>query len=438
MLLIYTPRLTNRVGYTLNVIFKHLLRTEFSITTDAELFTQSDGAKLCYGPQRVGDALFIKSGDLLTSTSIEEQEPHAVQQDGQWVLFPVYGRDLDLGFDLPAAVFYMVSRYEEYLPHSEDLHGRFTADQSVAAKAGFIELPVVDQWAEMLRVKLTERYPDLSLPRRSYHFVQTVDIDAAWCYLHKGTFRTVTGALRDLFARHDYTEVKRRFRVLTGREADPYDTFDYILEQHRQRTPGAMLLFFALLADYGQYDKPSNHLNPYTRDLLQHLDDYAHMGIHPGYYSLEEPRRIDIESKRLEDILHRPIFRSRYHFLRLKLPASYRMLLHAGIKDDYTMGYSETIGFRAGISVPYPFYDLDRDMETVLTIHPFCVMDTTLQKYMRQTPEEAVATYGRLVETVRKVGGDFCCILHNQNLSEFFGWQGWRKVYEKMLDIAKP
>jgi hypothetical protein len=245
------------------------------------------------------------------------------------------------------------------------------------------------------------------------------------------------GLLRDLFGRRDYTEVKRRIRVLCHREDDPFDTFDYMLEQ-RKKVPGSRLQFFALLADYGQYDKPSNHLNPHTRDLLQHLDDYAHMGIHPGYYSPEEPRKIDIESKRLEEILHHPIFRSRYHFLRLKLPASYRMLLHAGIKDDYTMGYSETIGFRAGISVPYPFYDLDRDTETVLTIHPFCVMDTTLQKYMRQTPEEAVETYGRLVEAVRKVGGDFCCIMHNQNLSELFGWQGWRDVYEKMLDIAKP
>lgn len=437
MLLIYTPRLTNRTGYTLNVLFKHLLRAEFSITTDNGYFEQYDGPKLCYGPKRVGDGLFIKSCGLLTSTSIEDQEPRATQIDGQWTLFPVHGRDIDFGFDLLAATFYMVSRYEEYLPHSEDEHGRFTADQSLAVKAGFIDQPVVDQWAVMLRDKLTERYPDIGLTPRSYHMVQTVDIDAAWCYLHKGVFRTVTGLLRDLFARRDYTEVNRRIRVLCHREDDPFDTFDYIIEQHK-KVPGSRLQFFALLADYGQYDKPSNHLNPYTRDLLQHLDDYAHMGIHPGYYSLEEPRRIDIESKRLEDILHRPIFRSRYHFLRLKLPASYRMLLHAGIKDDYTMGYSETIGFRAGISVPYPFYDLDRDMETVLTIHPFCVMDTTLQKYMRQTPEEAVATYGRLVETVRKVGGDFCCILHNQNLSEFFGWQGWRKVYEKMLDIAKP
>lgn len=438
MLLIYTPRLTNRVGYTLNVIFKHLLRTEFSITTDEHIFAQSDGAKLCYAPRRIGDALFIKSGGLLTSTSIEDQETRATQQEGQWVLFPVHGRDLDFSFDLPAAVFYMVSRYEEYLPHSEDPHGRFTADQSVAAKAGFLELPVVDQWAEMLRQKLNERYPSLNLPQRNYRFVQTVDIDAAWCYLHKGAFRTVTGALRDLFARHDYTEVKRRFRVLARREEDPFDTFDYILEQHKKRAPGSSLLFFALVADYDQYNKPANYLNPHTRDLLQHLDDYANMGLHPGYYSLEEPQKVDIEAKRLEQILHRPIVRARYHFLRLKMPTSYRILLHAGIKNDYTMGYADVAGFRAGISVPYPFYDLDRDMETELMLHPFCVMDTTLQKYMKLTPGEAVERYRTLVETVRAVGGDFCCIAHNQNLCELFGWQGWRKAYEEMLDIAKP
>ena len=438
MLLIYTPRLTNRVGYTLNVIFRHLLRTEFSITTDEELFAKGTGAKLCYGPQRIGDALFIKSCNLLTNTSIEEIETHATQQEGQWVLFPVYGRDLDFSFDLLAAVFYMVSRYEEYLPHSEDQHGRFTADQSVAAKEGFLEQPVVDQWAEMLRVKLNERYPDLNLSQRSYRFVQTVDIDAAWCYLHKGVFRTVTGALRDLFARRDYTEVKRRFRVLARREEDPYDTFDYILEQQKKRAPGSSLLFFALLADYDQYNKPANYLNPHTRDLLQHLDDYAKMGLHPGYYSLEEPQKVDIEAKRLEQILHRPIVRARYHFLRLKMPTSYRILLHAGIKNDYTMGYADVTGFRAGISVPYPFYDLDRDMETELTIHPFCMMDTTMQKYMRLTPRQAVEKSRALVEAVRAVGGDFCCIVHNQNICELFGWQGWRKAYEEMLEIAKP
>ncbi len=437
MLLIYTPRLTNRLGYTLNVLFKHLLRTDFGITTDETLFAASEGAKLCYSPHRIGDALHIKNCNLLFSTSIEEQETKPTEIDGQWVLFPVYGRDLDLQFDLLAATFFMVSRYEEYLPHRKDSHGRFTADQSVAAEAGFLTQPVVDQWACMLREKLVQRYPDIGLTPRSYRFVQTVDIDAAWCYLHKGVFRTATGMARDAFARHDMVEVRRRIRVIMHREPDPFDTFDYIL-QKSQNTPGSHLIFFALLADYGQYDKPSNYMNPHTRELLQHLGDYAKIGIHPGYHTLEEPMRADAEIKRLQAILHRNIVRARFHFLRMRLPRGYRILQRAGIRHDYTMGYADTIGFRAGISVPYPFYDLERDLETELNIHPFCTMDTAMNTHMGLSPQEAVDTYKTLTDRVRKVGGDFCCVVHNQNLCELFGWQGWRAVYEQMLELAKP
>ena len=122
---------------------------------------------------------------------IEEQEPHAECRDGQWRLYPVYGRDLDFDFDLLAATFFMVTRYEEYLPHREDEHGRFFPQDSLAMQEGFLEQPVVDQWARIIRSKLEERYPDFKLSQQGYRFVQTVDIDAAWRYLHKGTFRTV-------------------------------------------------------------------------------------------------------------------------------------------------------------------------------------------------------------------------------------------------------
>ena len=436
MLLIHVPRLTNRLGYTLNVVFRHLLHTEFNITTDDELFEAHDGPKLCYGPRRIAGALHIKNCKLLFETSIEEKEVHAGKKDGTWVLFPVYGQDLDMGFDVLAATFYLVSRYEEYLPHRTDIHGRFTPDQSIGVQAGFIAEPVVDQWACKIRELLLQRYPDMDLPQPTYHFVQTVDIDAAWAYLHKGLFRTVAGSLRDLVSRRDMAAFWQRWRVLRGRDADPFDTFDYIIERRLQEASGK-LIFFALLADYGQYDKPSSYQNPHTRELLQHLDDYASMGIHPGYNALEEPRKVDIETHRMEAILHRTISKARYHFLRLRLPTSYRTLLHAGLKDDYTMGYADAVGFRAGISVKYPFYDLERDMETELMIHPFCVMDTTLKKYMHLSPNEGLETYKSMIDSVRRVGGTFCCIIHNQNLCDSFGWDGWRQVYEQMLEAAR-
>ena len=438
MLLIYVPKLTNRLGYTLNVIFRHLLHTDFNITTSEEIFLQYDGAKLCYGHNRLGDSVFIKSSGLLFETSIEEQEPRPECRDGRWLLYPVYGRDIDLPFDPLAATFFMVSRYEEYLPHRVDEHGRYFSSQSLASEAGFLELPVVDLWAHEVRIKILERYPDYDIPLHGYRFVQTVDIDAAWCYLHKGLFRTAVGSLRDLLSRHDFVEVARRFRVLAHREADPYDTFDYILDAKERLAPGSTLIFFILLADYDQYDKPASYLNPHFRQLVQHLGDFAKTGIHPGYYSLEHPQQTDVEIKRLADITHRDIKRARFHFLRLGIPMSYRTLLHAGIHSDFTMGYADTVGFRAGISSPYPFYDLERDQETELMIQPFCVMDTTLQKYLRLSPEEGMERYRRLIDSVRSVNGTFCCIVHNQNLCELYGWQGWRATYEQMLRYARP
>lgn len=437
MLLIHVPKLTNRLGYTLNLLFKHVLRMDFSITTDEEYYLSYGDAKLCYGPRRLGDGIFLKSSKLLFQTSIDEQTPQPFETEGQWMIFPVYGRDIDLPFDPLAATFYMVTRYEEYLPHREDEHGRFMSHESLAVTTGFNDEPVVDQWAYMLKSLIAERYPDLTMPHRQYQFVQTVDIDAAWCFLHKGFFRTVVGTLRDLVIRKDLAEVKHRFEVLIHKKPDPFDTFDYIIEQ-RQRVPGAYLLFFCLLAEYDQYDKPANYNAPATRQLLQHLGDYAKMGIHPGYNALERPLDVSTEAKRLEALLHRTIVRSRFHFLRLKLPQSYRILHHAGILHDYTMGYADTTGFRAGISSPYPFYDLERDKETGLTIHPFCVMDTTLQKYLKMSPEEGVERYKKLIERVRAVDGTFCCIVHNQNLCEDYGWKGWRNTYEQMLDLAKP
>lgn len=436
MLLIHVPKLTNRLGYTLKVVFTHVLHADYSITTDEQYFLQWSDAKLSYGPKRVGDSAFVKSHTLLFETTIEDQEPHAECRDGQWILFPVYGRDLDLDFDPLAATFFMVTRYEEYLPHREDEHGRFCPEDSLAMQEGFLDQPVVDQWARLLHRKIEERYPGRVAARQGYRFVQTVDIDAAWRYLHKRTFRTVVGAARDLLSRHQPDEVWRRFRVLMHKEQDPFDTFDYILNLN-ERHPASQLIFFVLLADYGQYDKPASYLSPHFRELLQHLGDYAKMGIHPGYHTLERPRTADTEIKRLEDILHRPTVRSRFHFLRLKLPRSYRILQHAGIKDDFTMGYADTIGFRAGISVPYPFYDLERDQEYDLLIHPFSVMDTTLKKYLKLSPAEGLEEYKRIIDRVRAVDGTFCCIVHNQNLCELDGWAGWRETYEKMVEYAE-
>lgn len=435
MLLVHIPRMTNRLGYTLNVLFRHILKVDFEITVDADTFVRYEGPKLCYGRHRVGESLFVRSCDLLFQTTIEEQSPRCFEYEGCAALFPVHSAESDFPFDLLAAAFFCLSRYEEYLPHITDQHGRFPASESLALKEGFLTTAVVDRWALMLASRLKQRFPQMVVAPRFVVAEDTFDIDAAYCYKRKGIVRTLTGLGRDFLSRENRGETGRRLRVIFGKEADPFDSFDYILDVH-SRMPGVKLKFFPLMADYNVYDKPISYQNEEFRQLLQHLCDYAKMGLHASYASSDDPKLVGIESERLASLLHRRTVRNRYHFLRLTLPRSYDALIDNGILHDYTMGYAEEPGFRAGTGSPYPFFDLESDCETPLTIHPFVAMDSTFNRYKKMSPEAAEEVYCRLVDEVRAVGGTLSLLWHNQNLCEDFGWQGWRGVYERVLARA--
>ncbi len=438
MLLIFVPKLTNRAGYTINVVMRDYLQTDFAITTDARAFQSHEGARLCYASKPVDgcDAPFVKAAKILFETSIEEQECHVFDYEGIPAMFPVYGRDTVLPFDPFASIFFMLSRYEEYLPHRKDSHGRFLASESLAFRKGFLQTAVVDRWTLLLRDILSRRYPELVFRNRSYLFEQTVDIDAAYCYRHKGIFRTVMGVLRDGIHRHDLDEVKHRLRVLRKKEEDPFDTFDYILNLSQQYSYRNNLIFFPLMGDYGIYDKPASPYCNEFRQLLQHLADYAKMGVHGSYYSADEPDRLEREIERLSDILHRSIVRNRFHFLRFNLPYAYRNLVQHDIVHDYSMGFAELPGFRCGTCTTVPFFDLNSDQESTLTMHPFMAMDTTFHTHMGISPDEAKVQLHALVDEVRAVDGTFSCIFHNQNLSDQFEWKGWRSVYEDLLEYG--
>lgn len=436
MLLVHVPRLNNRIGYTLNVLLGNLLHCPFEITTDAEIFLAHPGPRLNYGPERLAtETVWVKSTQLLFQSSIKDIELPVGQCDDIPTLFPVYGHELDFNFDLLAATFYMVSRYEEYLPHRKDAHGRFCHTDSLAYRAGFLQRPVVDLWANLLRCQLEQRFPNHPLPQRHFVFEPTVDIDAAFCYRGKGFWRSVIGFSRDLFGAHDTYAALHRWRVLRGKEEDPFNTFDFLLDL-KSRHPKADLLFFALMADYGPYDKSISHHSREFCQLLKHLADYVKVGIHTSYASYDEPARIDMEMKRLHNVLHHPIVRNRAHFLRLSLPHTYRELLRHGIRHDYTMGYADHPGFRAGISVPYPFYDLEQNTETQLIIHPFCLMDVTLHKTLQMSNSESLDLFCRMIDDVASVQGTFSAIFHNQYLCDLFGWQGWRDTFARIWEYG--
>lgn len=435
MLLIYVDKLTNRLGYTLNLVFKELMSIKYSITIDKEYFIQYDGPKLSYTTQPITNELFLLSSTpLLFQTIIEIVELNYFEKNNNPYLFQSYSKDSVCDFDILAACFYLVSRYEEYLPYVKDKHSRFKAEDSLAYKKGFLKRPVVNIWVKEFKSKILERYPELSSQNNEFSYVNTIDIDSAYSYTCKGLTRNFLGFSRDLI-KGDISLCLDRLKVLLKIQKDPYDTFDFIIsliEKYDVNT-----IFFVLFGDYGKYDKNINPYNNKFKRLVKHLCDYGKVGVHPSYDSFDYPQLIITQIKMLKETLHKSIKRSRYHYLHFRLPEGYRNLMATGsIEEDFSMGYSDNIGFRASICSSFNFYDLAQDYETKLKVYPFGYMDVALKNGLKLSPQLAFEEIRQMTDEVKQVGGEMISIWHNESLSNKREWYGWRDIYEKIIEYS--
>lgn len=433
MLLIYIPKITPRNRYTVKTVFKSILQfSDFQITSDVDRFSEHVGPRLSYGKKALGDEVFIFATGLLEKKGITEENFDIGDIESTITLFAHKVKSA-LPFDVFAAVFYMLSRYEEYLPHRRDHYDRFVAKESFAAQKGFLQTAVVDRWAIHLKGAILEKYPETKFHQKKFKYLSTIDIDNAFAYKEKGLIRTLGSYFKNV-AKFDFKQIKEQTLVLLRRKKDPFDTYNYQL--NIQKKYSLEPIYFILLADYGLNDKNISHENRTFQSLLKSIADYAEVGIHPSFGSNLEPQKLHKEIIRLEDIVKRDIKKSRQHFLKLSLPETYRNLIEEDILEDYTMGFASEIGFRAGTCSPFPFYDLDEEVECKLTVFPFQVMESTFKYYQKKGIEDSIIAIKAIVDEVKEVNGTFISLWHNESLSDQDEWKGWRKVYEVMIDYA--
>ncbi len=429
MILVYTPRINNRIRYIFNLIFKDVLGVDVTITDNVNEFKLYDGVKINYSSNAFGDEIFFLSKLFLLETGIKDQDITVFDWDGTKAFFPT-SRTSTFPFDPFAASFYLVSRYEEYLPTIHDKHNRFEALESLAFQNNFLHLPLVNIWAEKIKLKLQVKYHDYHFPTKKFKHIPTIDIDNAFAFREKGFIRTIGASLRSLI-NLDFKELLERTKAVLGFQTDPYDTYQFQLDIHKKY--GLHPIYFFLFAEYGLNDKNVPTRSQLFRHLIKSIADDADVGIHPSYNSNFKIEKLEKELHGLSKVLNREITKSRQHFLKLTFPETYRNLINLDITDDYTMGYASEVGFRASICNSFNFYDLDLEIETKLRIHPFQVMDATLNFYLQLTPEESIERIYKIVDEVKQVNGEFISLWHNETLADYKFWKDWKKVYELML-----
>ncbi len=406
---------------------------EYELTHEVDKFTFHTGPKFNYSEKQFGDELFFFSTQLLFEKKIRQQDISVLDWSDTKAFYATHPKYV-LPFDPFAASFYMVSRYEEHLPFIKDKHNRFDAAQSLAFQKGFLHKPIVNIYAKKIREILVEAFPALSFKEQKYEYVSTIDVDNAWAFKEKGLLRTGGALLRSL-SRLDFKSILERLTVLANKKPDPYYTYNHLFElQNKYKIRS---IYFFLVGDYGENDKNVSCSRRNFQILIKSIADYCDVGIHPSYASNLDGLKLKLEQKRLGKIIRREITKSRQHFLKMTFPKTYHDLIECDITDDYTMGYSGEIGFRAGICSSFYYYDLEREVQTRLRIHPFAVMDATLRFYMKVQPAEVMSYVGPLIKEVKAVNGTFMSLWHNESISDIKPWEGWKDVYEDIVKAAQ-
>lgn len=427
MLLVYTHKITPRLRYTLRHLFNSLLRIEVKFTSQINEFVEHKGNKISYTLKPLEGELFFESHSLLFENKIRKDLDIEVERVNDLPFFFKTSENCALGFDIFASSFYLLSRYEEHLVYKTKLIQEFAFAKSLAYKNDFLQIPVVELWAIEVSKLIKEKFPDLVFPEKKFQFISLYSITQYWAFKKIGFFKALGDIIKDLNS-NGIKSIYERFLVFIGSKKDPFDNYEEIIKDKKKYSIETIMFF--LVGDYDIIlDDSLCTYNPDFHYLIKSMSDYIKIGLYVLNASNKKSDFLEKEKNHIEEILHYPIKKSLQSFFNLDIPLTYRKLIDIDLCEDYSMGYFNCKGFRAGTCTPFLFYDLENETTTPLKIFP--VSASCLSEEREIPTEKNTQELLALLKKVKEVGGTFLFSLSNKTLAKE---SYWREVYYKLLD----
>lgn len=426
MLLVYTEKKSSRFDYIAKHIFDRMLGADFEVTTNLEEFIISDEAKISYAKQSIGDEFFIKNFGLLFQKGIDEIEIYMRFWDETPYFFA--SKNGDLPFDILSASFYLLSRYEEYLPHLKSEHNRYPAEESLAHKNQFLELPLIDIWVKRFRKLLVQKYPDLVFKEKGFRQLSVVEVSSTFAYKHRDILRTLIGFSSDFFSLN-FSKITTRFLTLMGLRRDPYDNFDELITFHKENQIPS--LFFFLLTELSVFDRGISPNVTAYRTLIKMIADYDAVSVLASYNACYDVPKLKAEREEMIEIINRPVKRIRMSYNRLIIPETYENITDAEYNEDYTMGYFSHPGFRASTCTPFYFYDINLEVQLPIRVNPFCFHSQHLEGVKNK--KDALKIARSLKYQIENVNGKFITVFTNEKLGKD---EKYRRFYKEILTLT--
>ncbi|MCC6369903.1 MAG: hypothetical protein IT236_02735 [Bacteroidia bacterium] len=427
--LVFAPQSSERLHFVCRFIFNRVLNCHCTITEQLTDLNTPGVFVINYSNQALPNTFQLWPEGLLQETSIREQKPALTVVQNRPYLFEHSHNQSPLPFDVFSAVFYFISRYEEWQSYQADAHGRFEAAASLAFQHQLHERPLVDEWIMALAQSLQSVYPNINFPPKTFQVLSTIDVDNLFAFKHKSLWRSIGASLRDA-GKFNFKNMVLRAKVLSGAHADPFDIYQatsaFCQQQH------IPLIYFFLYRSGTKFDRTVETNSLAFKSVFEVLkSNQAFFGLHPSYNSAYQSGLLEEEYKKSCGASQSNIIASRQHYLRYNIRQLPQRLIGLGIRYDFTMGWASVPGFRAGTAYPFYHYHFDSEKTLDLLHVPFCAMDGAYLNYQHQSAETAYHSMLGLAEKIKITGGYFVTVFHESTISDHL-YKGFGTLYKNL------
>lgn len=391
MLLVYTHKITPRLTYIFKHIFENMLNIEIGFTAKVDVFVAHSGPKFSYTNKPLGDEFFIASHTLLFEQGVINQNLK-IQKWEDMPIFFVTNKNGLFPFDIFASSFFLLTRYEEALPHIKTDLGYFNFLDSIAYKYNFLEKPIIDIWVFKLYKIMSKRFEEIS---QSLHGRPSkeilLEVHIPYKYLHH-SFLMIFGNFFSSIWKINLRDLVHQILVLLRIKKDPYDSFDSWNELFENSSLNPKVFF--LFAKNSSYQSTFSIFNFNYRRIIKGIGDYFNLGILASVQAQLFPNeQLKKEKKDFQDVTHKTITCIRFSNGIRDVTLDYENLSNNEFNNDYSMGYLNQIGFRAGTATPYNFYDISNEFQLPLKIHPIFANEKGIKKIESSDPFEKLGKY---------------------------------------------
>jgi len=338
--------------------------------------------------------------------------------------------------DLISAAFYLLSGWQEYFSCERDRHGRFPYAASVQKKYGFVALPVVNYYFDVLKTAVEHVSGQPLQPRRwgsqkaAFAAFISHDVDSMY-----GAWKAPAKAA--LQQRQFGRFGRLLWQHLT--QPDAWDNLEAVAAAVAQY--GARSTFFML----GAKEKAANgtpnadyHLSALLSPRLRLLKQQGcEVSLHGSLGTSLDAVRLEME---MENDLQYEGNGLRFHYLRWE-PRHTPAIIDTSscFGYDSTLCFAEHFGFRNSYCLPFYPFDFTNERAADFLEIPLNVMDTTLHhpNYLQLAPHEILPALAPIFAEIKRFGGVASVLWHNENFDPANTKNGPRQFHELMAHLQR-